>query len=69
MRLEIADDPAAAVEVHEQAEAVFIARPVEPRGDATGVDVPDLVQLDRRGLQVRPADNARLVRRASVIGG
>ena len=60
VRLEIPDDPAAAVEVHEQAETVVAARPVEPRGHTAGVDVADLVELDRGRLNVRAADRPSL---------
>jgi hypothetical protein len=47
------EHPAAAVEVHEQAEAVLSARPVEARRDTARIDVPDLRELHRRRRDAR----------------
>ena len=64
VRVEIADHPAAAVEVDEQADARVRSWPVQASRDAARVDPADFLDLDRRRLQPRPADGAgRLGRR------
>ena len=66
MRVEIAHHPAAAVQVHEQPEPVVSARTVQAGGNAAGVDVADLVNVDRRRAQVGSADFSRRLGRDLV---
>ena len=64
VRLEVAEHPAAAVQEDEQPEARLGARPVEARGDASGVDVANLRERDGGRPQARGAQGANGLGRA-----
>ena len=71
VKIQIAHDPAAAVEVNEEPQPVGAVRPVEASRHSSGIHVSRISwKLDSRGLHVGQADVACLRRRDfGTLGG